>query len=81
MNPAAYYVGPEMQALQTASSAVSRMANQEVSLNYVLLPGTLADLHEQDGCTSIVCSALGFARVVASAAASISNGWPMSPLF
>ncbi|CAL5228049.1 g11114 [Coccomyxa viridis] len=29
VNPAAYYVGPEMQALQTASSAVSRMAKQE----------------------------------------------------
>ena len=31
VNPAAYYVGPEMQALQTASNAVSRMAKQEVN--------------------------------------------------
>ena len=31
VNPMAYYMGPEMQALQTASSAVSRMAKEEVS--------------------------------------------------
>ena len=30
VNPVAYYVGPEMQALQTASSAVSRMVKDEV---------------------------------------------------
>ena len=30
VNPTAYYVGPEMQALQTASSAVTRMAKEEV---------------------------------------------------
>lgn len=29
VNPAAYYVGPEMQALQTASSAVSRLVKDE----------------------------------------------------
>lgn len=33
VNPAAYYVGPEMQALQTASSAVSRMVKEEVGLH------------------------------------------------
>ena len=30
VDPVAYYVGPEMQALQTASSAVSRMVKKEV---------------------------------------------------
>ena len=53
VNPVAYYVGPEMQALQTASSAVSRMVKDEVCS-----PFCTTGQHEFDLNSSHVTAAL-----------------------
>ena len=58
-NPAAYYVGPEMQALQTASAAVSKMADEEVSLLTKTSPYTCHAAQHLDACGShLLCGAL-----------------------
>ncbi len=80
MNPAAYYVGPEMQALQTASSAVSRMAKQEVNFCSVLLLGPVQTCMSRTVAQALckVPWALLYSHL---AAASNSNSWPMQPLY
>lgn len=59
INPAAYYVGPEMQALQTASAAVSKMADEKVSLLTKSSPDTCHVAQHLDAWGShLLCSAV-----------------------
>ena len=55
VNPAAYYVGPEMQALQTASSAVSRLVKDEVCSSFCTTTSQQeADLHQSNQTAALV---------------------------
>ena len=55
VNPAAYYVGPEMQALQTASSAVSRLVKDEVCSSFCTTTRQQeADLHQSNKTAALV---------------------------